>query len=64
MLDANNYVWNGYTFNKAHYLSPIGHEAFVNAEAVDGDISTTVIYQNPGWPIDGGQGCISGFNFR
>lgn len=60
----NNYVWNGYTFNKAHYLSPIGHEAFVNAEAVDGDISTTVIYQNPGWPIDGGQGCISGFNFR
>lgn len=60
----NNYVWDGYKFNKAHYLSPIGHKAFVNAEAVDGDISTTVIYQNPGWPIDGDEGCIIGFNFN
>ncbi|MCI9608300.1 MAG: RagB/SusD family nutrient uptake outer membrane protein [Muribaculaceae bacterium] len=59
-----NYVWDGYRFNMAHYLSPIGHDAFVNAEAVDGDISSTVIYQNPGWPIDGGKGCISGFNFK
>lgn len=60
----NNYVWNGYTFNMAHYLSPIGHNAFVNAEAIDGEISSTVIYQNPGWPIDGGKGCILGFNFK
>lgn len=56
---ANNLVWNGLTFTRAHYLSPIGHDAFVNASADKNDLSTTVIYQNPGWPIEGNVGASS-----
>lgn len=52
----NNYVWDGYSFTRAHYLSPIGHQAFVDACTDKSDIRTTVIYQNPGWSIDAGEG--------
>lgn len=48
---AENLVWDGISFIKAHYLSPIGYTAFVNASADKNDVSTTVIYQNPGWPL-------------
>ncbi len=54
--NVNNLVWNGYTFTRAHYLSPIGYNAFVNASSDKKDISTTVIYQNPGWPIKANEG--------
>lgn len=52
----NNLVWDGLKFTRAHYLSPIGHQAFVDACVVKDDLSTTVIYQNPGWPITANEG--------
>lgn len=50
-----NLVWDGYLFTTAHYLSPIGHNAFVEASP-NKDITKTVIYQNPGWPIEANEG--------
>lgn len=57
ITEKNNLVWNGYKFTRAHYLSPIGYTAFVNACTDKKNVAgTTVIYQNPGWPIMSGEG--------
>ncbi len=50
-----NLVWDGYSFTRAHYLSPIGHNAFVHASP-DKNPDNSVIYQNPGWPIEANKG--------
>ena len=52
---ANNLVWDGYTFTRAHYLSPLGHNVFVNASP-DKDPANSYVYQNPGWPTEANQG--------
>lgn len=52
---ANNLVWDGYTFTRAHYLSPIGHNVFVYASP-DKDVANSYVYQNPGWPTEANQG--------
>ena len=49
-----NLVWDGLRWTRAHYLNPIGHQAFVDASP-NKDASASVIYQNPGWPITGGE---------
>lgn len=54
-----NLVWDGYRFTRAHYLSPIGHEAFVNACVDKNDIGTSKIYQNPGWPTNANEGATN-----
>lgn len=46
---GGNPVWDGYRFTRAHYLSPIGYNAFVYASP-DKNANNSVIYQNPGWP--------------
>ena len=51
---VNNPVYDGYRWTKAHYLSPIGFTNFTDA-SVDGTVGTTVIYQNPGWPMLAGE---------
>ncbi|MDE6048501.1 MAG: RagB/SusD family nutrient uptake outer membrane protein [Paramuribaculum sp.] len=53
---VDNLVWDGLKFTPAHYLSPIGHDAFVNASVDKNDISTSKIVQNPGWPVEGNVG--------
>ncbi|MDE6048094.1 MAG: RagB/SusD family nutrient uptake outer membrane protein [Paramuribaculum sp.] len=55
---AENLVWDGLKFTRAHYLSPIGYTAFVNAAVNRDDVSTSVIYQNPGWPVESGEGAF------
>ena len=46
----NNYVYNrGYKWCEAHYLSPIGAKNFRQTASNLEDLSTSVIYQNPGW---------------
>ncbi len=55
---AENLVWDGLKFTRAHYLSPIGYTALVNASVDRNDVSTTVIYQNPGWPVRAGEGAF------
>ena len=53
----NNSVFNGYKFTPAHYLSPLPQSAFRQTAGGDQtDLSSSVIYQNPGWPKVAGQG--------
>lgn len=54
-----NLVWDGLSFTRAHYLSPIGHQAFVNACSDKNDLSTSKIYQNPGWPVTANEGAFN-----
>lgn len=46
----------GYNWCEAHYLSPISIIHFRNTSSTPDDVSTSVIYQNPGWPTVAGQG--------
>lgn len=52
----NNAIgYNGVRWNLAHYLSPIAIQHFT-ITANGADLSTSPIYQNPGWPMVAGQG--------
>ena len=42
-------AYEGYTWNMAHYLSPIAIQHFL-ITSKDNNIPTSPIYQNPGWP--------------
>lgn len=54
---SSNQMWNsGYEWCEAHYLSPISIVHFRNTASDLNDVSTSVIYQNPGWPIVADQG--------
>lgn len=48
-------VYEGYRWNMAHYLSPIAIEHFL-ITSENNDISSSPIYQNPGWPLNAGVG--------
>ena len=52
-ITANNIVYNGYKWNMAHYLDPIAAEHFLVTSS-GGDLDSSPIYQNPGWPMTGG----------
>lgn len=41
-------VYGGYKWDMAHYLEPIATQHFL-ITSVGGDVSTSPIYQNPGW---------------
>lgn len=47
-------VLNGYRWHMAHYLSPIAIWDF-QITSKNNDLSTSPIYQNPGWPMVAGQ---------
>ena len=56
----NNQVFDGYHFTPAHYLSPIAQSVFRQTAAGDQtDLTTSVVYQNPGWPLVAGQGATA-----
>ncbi|ULB35027.1 MULTISPECIES: RagB/SusD family nutrient uptake outer membrane protein [Proteiniphilum] len=57
-LTASNYVKDGYKWCEAHYLSPINIEHFRITATNPDDPSTSVIYQNPGWPLTSNSGAI------
>lgn len=46
-------VYEGYRWNMAHYLSPIAISHFL-ITSQENDLSTSPIYQNPGWPTIAG----------
>lgn len=47
--------YNGYCFEEANYLSPLSYDVFrMSTPEEGGDISTSVVYQNPGWPVEAG----------
>ena len=46
---------DGYNFEAANYLSPLSYDIFrLSTPEEGGDVSTSVVYQNPGWPIESG----------
>lgn len=46
---------DGYNFEEANYLSPLPYDVFrLSTPEPGGDVSTSVVYQNPGWPVKGG----------
>ena len=50
----NNRVYDGYRWNMAHYLDPIAVQHFLITGG--GKVDGSVLYQNPGWPTQAGQG--------
>lgn len=54
----NNLVFDGYKWTEAHYLSPIAIQHFLITSSDNATISTSPIYQNPGWPTQADQGPI------
>lgn len=48
-------VYDGYRWAMAHYLSPIPIKQFQLTSA-NGDLNTSPLYQNPGWPMIAGNG--------
>lgn len=55
---SKSLVLNGYRWNMAHYLSPISVQHFI-LTSNNGDLSTSPIYQNPGWPMTAGEGPVN-----
>ena len=57
-LSASNLVLDGYKWAYAHYLEPIAVQHFLITTEKGGDISKSMIYQNPGWPIEANRGAL------
>lgn len=56
LTSVNNLFYNGYMFTEAHYLEPIAQSNFRQTSSDKEDLTKSVIYQNPGWPLVAGQG--------
>lgn len=55
----NNLMYDkGYTWCEPHYLTPIGIKHFRITASNPGDLTTSTLYQNPGWPLEANQGPI------
>ena len=53
---VNNSVFDGYTWCEAHYLNPLAQSVFRQTAGGDQtDLTTSNVYQNPGWPMIDGQ---------
>ncbi len=57
-LSASNLVKDGYKWTAAHYLEPIAIQHFLITATDPSDLTTSVIYQNPGWPLVANSGAI------
>ena len=57
-LTKNNLIagQNGFLFTPAHYLNPIGMAVFRQTASDKNDFTSSVVYQNPGWKIEGDTG--------
>jgi len=55
-IAATNLVLNGYKWTPAHYLEPIAIQHFIITATNTSDLTTSVIYQNPGWPLTANSG--------
>ena len=53
ILTSADYI-NGLFFCQAHYLDPINVQHFLITAEDGATVSTSPIYQNPGWPIQNG----------
>ena len=55
-LASSNQVLDGYHWTAAHYLSPIAIQHFIITAENTSDLTTSTIYQNPGWPLEANSG--------
>ena len=56
ITSVNNLVFDGYNWCEAHYLSPLAQSVFRQTATGDQtDLNTSIVYQNPGWPMIDGQ---------
>ncbi|MEG0454210.1 MAG: RagB/SusD family nutrient uptake outer membrane protein, partial [Bacteroides sp.] len=57
-ITKNNMIaaQKGFLFAPAHYLNPIGMAVFRQTASDKNDFSTSIVYQNPGWKIEGDTG--------
>lgn len=51
IVKTNNIIFNGYNWCDAHYLTPVALTHFRITATNPDDLSTSVIYQTPGWPL-------------
>lgn len=58
IVKKNNLAWDGYSWCDAHYLTPIAINHFRITAANPDDLTTSGIYQNPGWPLTPNTGAI------
>lgn len=58
ITNLQNLVWNGLSWTRAHYLSPLGAQVFIDASP-DKNADNSVVYQNPGWSKSSGEGATS-----
>ncbi|WP_200977857.1 RagB/SusD family nutrient uptake outer membrane protein [Echinicola sp. 20G] len=57
ILSSSNFVQDGYKWAYAHYLEPIAIQHFIITTTDDsGEPENSVIYQNPGWPLQANSG--------
>jgi hypothetical protein len=55
-LSASNFWVDGYKWAYAHYLEPIAINHFLQSAQTQGEIASSVIYQNPSWPMEANVG--------
>ena len=57
-ITKNNLIagQKGFLFTPAHYLIPIGMAVFRQTASDKNDFTSSVVYQNPGWKIEGDTG--------
>lgn len=55
-LSPSNLVKDGYSWAYAHYLEPIAMQHFLIT--TQGGPGESVVYQNPGWPLQANEGAI------
>lgn len=55
---SSNKAYNGYNWCEAHYLTPIAMQHFRITAANPDEPTSSIIYQNPGWPYQANSGAI------
>ena len=56
-VKTNNLMYDaGYSWCEAHYLNPIAITHFRITASNPNDLHTSIIYQNPGWPLQANEG--------
>ncbi|GAE23694.1 RagB/SusD family nutrient uptake outer membrane protein [Bacteroides pyogenes] len=54
IVKENNALYDGLKWTPANYLSPIGISQFTITSSIVSDITSSPLYQNPGWPTVAG----------
>ncbi|MDP4201500.1 MAG: RagB/SusD family nutrient uptake outer membrane protein [Bacteroidota bacterium] len=58
-MTTTSLAYNGYKWAMAHYLSPIAIQHFLITSKDGSDVTTSPIYQNPGWSTTANTGALN-----